>query len=323
MDNNIAVKIKVNKKWLIIFLAYLFIAFGYAQEYAKTVLKLWEADSIPFNKQIIKVSEKLDSAGIRYTQISEPLLYVYKKNNPNKNGAGLLFCPGGGYSKVTIGENDGEQTAEHFLNMGFNVVAVLKYRLPDTLIVNSQDKVPLCDAQKAMALMHKNADDWFVNNNKIAVMGGSAGGHLAASLANLQDTVYAPNVTKNELKHAVSILMYPVISFNLPYRHKGSFRRLLANQSNNQELLDYYSMENRVNLDTPATFIVHALDDVGVVYQNSLLYCEALKKFDINYKYLELEKGGHGFGLNFTKTGVDWTIALKDWLTTETQLFYK
>jgi acetyl esterase/lipase len=202
-------------------------------------------------------------------------------------------------------------------------VVILKYRLPDTLIVNSQDKVPLCDAQKALSVMHQKASDWSVDENKIAVMGSSAGGHLAASLTNLTENIVAPNVKPAELKHAVSILLYPVISFNEPHRHKGSFKRLLANKSSDKTLLNYYSMENQVSEKTPPTFLIHAIDDPSVSYQNSLIYCGAMKKFGVNYKYVQLEKGGHGFGLNFKKTGIDWTISLEDWMHSQTKLFAK
>ena len=293
----------------------------FSQGFTTEIIKLWEDEKTPFNKESISLHEKLDEVGIRYTQISKPVIYVYRNKTLQKSGGALLFCPGGGYANVTIGMNNGEAMAKRFLEMGFNVVAVLKYRLPDTLIVNSQEKVPLCDAQKALSIIHQKASIWTVNNNKIAVIGGSAGGHLAVSLANLKDNIVAPNVKLEDLEHAVSILMYPVISFNLPYRHKGSFKRLLADKFNNQELLDYYSMENQVSTKTPSTFIIHAVDDISVTYENSLIYCESLKKHGVKYEYVQLEKGGHGFGLNFDKTGVDWTIVLEDWLRTQTNLF--
>ena len=292
----------------------------FSQGFTTEIIKLWEDGNVPFNKENIIFEETLDEAGIRYTKISEPELYVYRNKTIKKNGAALLFFPGGGYSQVTIGKKNGEGMAKRFLKMGFNVVAVLKYRLPDARIVISQEKVPLCDAQKALVIIHQKANNWSLNNNKIAVIGGSAGGHLAASLANLKDTILAPNIKMQELKHAVSILMYPVISFNLPYGHKGSRKNLLGDKSNNQRLLDYYSMENQVSENTPQTFIIHAIDDTGVTYENSLIYCESLKKHGVKHKYMQLEKGGHGFGLNLEKTGVDWTVTLEEWLRTETDL---
>lgn len=310
-----------NNKNLLICVFILICSQVFSQDYTTETIKLWGEGEIPFNKENNTLKEILDKAGVRYTQISEPAIYVYRNKDIKNNGAALLFCPGGGYANVTIGSNNGESMAQRFLKMGFNVVAVLKYRLPDTLIVNSQEKVPLCDAQKALSIIHQNATNWSIDNNKVAVIGSSAGGHLAASLANFKEEIIAPNVKSEALKQAVSILMYPVISFNLPYRHKGSFKRLLASKSNNQSLLDYYSMENQVSKNTPPTFIIHALDDVSLVYENSLIYSESLKKHGVNYKYVKLKKGGHGFGLNFQKTGVDWTIELEQWLHEETNLF--
>lgn len=296
---------------------------GSKQSYHKEVIPLWDEMKVPFNKEGVLLKEVLDEAGKRYTQISVPALYIYRNKNIAKDGAALLFCPGGGYAKVTIGNNNGESLAKHYLKMGFNVVAVLKYRLPDPNMVNTQEKVPLCDAQKALSLIHQHAESWDVNRNKIAVMGSSAGGHLASSLANLSNDIFAPGVKPDELKHAVSILLYPVISFNLPHRHKGSFKRLLGKLSKDQSLLDYYSMENQVSSITPQTFIVHALDDASVTHYNSMIYCDQLKKHGVKYKYVPLEKGGHGFGLNFRKTGKDWTIDLKEWLQEETEIFDK
>jgi acetyl esterase/lipase len=154
-------------------------------------------------------------------------------------------------------------------------------------------------------------------------MGSSAGGHLAASLANLTDNIVAPNVKPADLKHAASILLYPVISFNEPYRHKGSFKRLLVNKSTDKTLLNYYSMENQVSEKTPPTFLVHALDDASVTFKNSIVYMDSLKNYGVVHKIVLPNKGGHGFGLNFKKTGSYWINVLKDFLQEETQLFSK
>lgn len=198
--------------------------------------------------------------------------------------------------------------------MGFNVVAVLKYRLPDTRIVNEQEKVPLCDAQKALSILYKNARKWKIDKRKIGVKGASAGGHLAACLNNLKDDIIAPGVKPKELSQAFSILRVPVISFNPPLRHKGSYKRLLVDKAVDQNLLDYYSMENQVSSDTPPTFLVYAIDDSSVSYKNSLIYEEQLEKHGIIHRYVQLNKGGHGFGLNRSKVDRDWVPELKEWV---------
>ena len=80
-------------------------------------------------------------------------------------------------------------------------------------------------------------------------------------------------------------------------------------------------MENQVNAKTPPTFLVHATDDSSVSYKNSVVYAEKLNDKGIQHKYLQLNKGGHGFGLNFGKTGLDWTIDLEKWLRKDIRLF--
>ncbi|WP_372772066.1 alpha/beta hydrolase [Mangrovibacterium sp.] len=291
-----------------------------ARDYTKEVIDLWPANNIPYNKVNHSFAETADSTGRRISQISVPKLYVYRKTAPSDIGAAIMYIPGGGYSVVSLSD-EGEAYAKQFLKMGFDVVAVLKYRLPDERIVTEEHKVPLCDAQKALSTIHKNASTWNISRDKIAVMGGSAGGHLAASLANLTKPIVAPGVTKDELEQAVSILLYPVISFNLPHRHKGSFRYLLGENSKNTAMLDYYSMEKRVNKNTPPTYLVHAIDDLSVPYQNSDIYAESLDQKGISHKCVHLDKGGHGFGLNFERTGLDWTSDLEQWLNTTTTIF--
>ncbi|MCG9971174.1 alpha/beta hydrolase [Christiangramia crocea] len=308
-------------KRIAIFTIVFFYVTSYAQNYSKEVVNLWDQKKPPFNKENIEFKETVDSTGRRFSKISDPVLYIYRKDSQESKGPTILYYPGGGYAIVSI-KDEGESRAKRFLEMGFNIVAILKYRLPDSCIVYEQEKVPLADAQKALSLLHQNAEKWGIDENKIAVMGGSAGGHLASSLANLKDSIVAPGVKPENLSHAVSILMYPVISFNLPYRHKGSYKRLLGQKSENQSFLDYYSMENQVSENTPPTFLVHARDDSSVSYQNSIIYRDSLKKYNVPFKYIELEKGGHGFGFNFEKTGgVDWTIELEDWLYKNTSLF--
>lgn len=309
------------RKDLMIYVVMMLCFTCHSQEYTKEVIELWKKD-IPFNKENIQLKETVDSTGRRISQISDPKLYVYRQKNKGSKGPAIMYCPGGGYAIVSI-KADGENRAKLLLKMGFKVVAILKYRLPDPRIVYEQEKVPLIDAQKALSILHKNSEKWGIDVKKIAVMGGSAGGHLASSLANLKDTIVAPGVKPADLTQAVSILMYPVISFNLPYRHKGSFKRLLGDKSTNQAILNYYSMENQISENTPPTFLIHAKDDSSVTYKNSLIYRDSLKKHNVPFKYVELEKGGHGFGFNFEKTGVDWTIELRNWLYNHTDLFEK
>ncbi len=286
-----------------------------AEGYSKQVLPLWKAGQVPFNKEVIDLEEKIDSENKRFTQISEPVLYVYLRNDSNKRGPALLYIPGGGYAVVSMGRDRGENYAKLFFDIRFSAVAVLKYRLPDSRIVDSQEKVPLCDAQIALATLHRNAEAWKIDRKKIGVKGSSAGGHLAASLNNLTDNIVAPGIRPDELYQAFSILRVPVISFNLPHRHKGSYKRLLGSKYKHDTLLDYYSMENQVSSRTPPTFLIHATDDQSVPYENSVIYAQKLEENGIPHKYIQLNKGGHGFGLNRSRVDKDWIPEMKKWIT--------
>lgn len=287
----------------------------FAQDYGFKEVPLWDKGPIPYNRTEITLEEYIDSTGRRIRQISEPRLYIYSRSGLRGKGPTMLYLPGGGYSVVAL-KDRGESSARYFLESGFDVVAFLVYRLPDAHIVEEQHRVPLCDAQKALSLMHRNARRWHIDPQRIAVMGSSAGGHLAASLANLSGEPVAPGVNSSELEHALSILLYPVISFNEPWRHKGSYRYLLGEDQEDQELLDFYSMENRAGSHTPPTLLIHATDDASVPWQNSLIYREALEEAGVPCAYIELSKGGHGFGFNLKRVDRNWLPEMEEWIRT-------
>ena len=123
--------------------------------------------------------------------ISEPTLKVHPA--PNSNGMAIIACPGGGYSNLAMG-HEGTDMASWFNNQGITY-AVLTYRMP-----NGHHNVPLSDALQAMRIMRQHADEWHIQ--KIGIMGSSAGGHLASTLA----THYTDKTTRPDFQ----ILFYPL-----------------------------------------------------------------------------------------------------------------
>jgi|GEM_PF-2205881 len=301
-------------KATMIFLMILLTSGVMAQDFTVDMLRVWPSGDIPFNKDVIELGELLDEENKRFRQVSNPVMFVYRKKGVTKAGPALLYTPGGGYKHVTTGVDRGVAYARLFFKMGFTTVVVLKYRLPDGRIVNEPHKVPLCDAQMALATMHRKADDWYIDRSKVGVKGASAGGHLIASLNNSNDQIVAPGVKRDELVQAFSILRVPVISFKQPYEHKGSHNNLLGDRSDDSKLIEFYSMETRVTKNTPPTFLVFATDDTSVPYQNSEMYIEELKKNKIKFDFVKLGKGGHGFGLNRKKVDKDWIPTLQEFV---------
>lgn len=83
---------------------------------------------------------------------------------------------------------------------------------------------PRQDAALAIAHVRHNAQRYHVDENKIAVMGFSAGGHLAASMGVMGDRedIIAPlGLDKADVRVNAMMLCYPVLLAG-QYAHKGS-----------------------------------------------------------------------------------------------------
>ncbi len=110
----------------------------------------------------------------------EPFLEIY----PPAGSAprpGLLVIPGGGYLNLSAFE--GRPIAERFMELGFQP-AVLYYRRDPRFYPD-----PQLDALRAIQMMRLIGERGGIMPDKVAVMGFSAGGHLAASTGTLADAI--------------------------------------------------------------------------------------------------------------------------------------
>tara|TARA_R110002051_G_scaffold117009_3_gene190627 strand:+ start:11129 stop:12934 length:1806 start_codon:yes stop_codon:yes gene_type:complete len=246
------------------------------------------------------------------SKISQPDITVFLADSTLANGTSVVICPGGGYTHLAINK-EGYQVAKWLNTLGISAF-VLKYRMPTDLTMTDKTIGPLQDAQEAIRIVRRNAEKWNLNPTKIGIMGFSAGGHLATTLATHFDaTVYASD--KISAHPDFSILIYPVISMEEGVTHQGSKKSLLgANPS--QKLIDAYSNAKQVSANTPPAFLVHATDDGAVPVENSIEYYLALKEYKIPVEMHIYENGGHGFGLGRNGTNTNWPIACEDWLIT-------
>ena len=204
------------------------------------------------------------------------------------NRPAVLICPGGGYDFVS--DREGEPIAMELVSKGIQCF-VLKY-----CCVKKPFPLALLQAAAALAYIRKNAYDFDINPDDITVMGFSAGGHLAASLAVHwnKDFVKKPFGFTTEHKPNALVLCYPVIS--VTDTHQGSIDNLLCadNSEKNKNLI---SLEKNVSADTPKTFIWHCADDGCVPVSNSLRFAAALNENKIPFALHIFEKGDHGLAL--------------------------
>ena len=181
----------------------------------------------------------------------------------------MLVIPGGGYAMCSDREADAVALA--YLKAGFQAF-VLRY----TCTPKGKWPLPLEDYEEAMSLIEERADTWFLDKERIAVVGFSAGGHLAACAAT---------VAKH--RPAAAVLVYPAIL---------------------KEICDMcqpgmpYPNEH-VTPETCPCFLAAARDDKVVPVQNTLKMALVLAEKSVAFETHIYSYGGHGFS-----TAEDWIV---------------
>ena len=223
---------------------------------------------------------------------------VYLPKEKNATGRAVVICPGGGYEHLAM-KTEGYDWAEFFQNNGIAAV-VLKYRMP-----HGNPDVPISDAEQAMKLVRMNARSWHVSLNDVGIMGFSAGGHLASTIAT-QST--------GDAKANFQILFYPVITMMEGYGHEGSFHNFLGD-NDSKKYQKKYSSDMHVSRTTPRAFIALSDDDATVPPANGVNYYMELYRNDVRASLHVYPSGGHGWGSNISfKYHDEMMMDLKAWL---------
>ena len=193
--------------------------------------------------------------------IEQPSLRVFLPAPELATGRAVVACPGGGYSGLAV-NHEGYDWAPYFNKQGIALI-VLKYRMP-----KGDRTLPISDAEAAMKMVRDSADVWNLNPNDIGIMGSSAGGHLASTIATHAPEALRPNF---------QILFYPVITMDKSFTHMGSHDNLLGKDAS-ADLEKEFSNEKQVTKETPRAFIVYSDDDKVVPPANGVNYYLALNK---------------------------------------------
>lgn len=249
-----------------------------------------------------------------------PKLTVLLPPVDKRNGSLVLVVPGGGYMYCSA-SGEGFKVADWLLERGV-AAAVLQYRRN---IFQDKDKklnrvydanVALEDAMRSMRIIRSHADEWGIKADKIGVMGFSAGGHIAATMAvhpENGDPAAADPLGKFSTRPDFMVLVYPLTSMAPPWAG-ACWRDNLLGKDFDPKLAEYYSCQKHVNPGTPPGFIVCAGDDFTV--QDSLAMYQAMKAKHVPCELHIFERGGHGYGM--TKPGLTvtkcWPPLFEEWL---------
>jgi len=225
-------------------------------------------------------------------KISRPTLEVFLPAKSKSTGAGIVIFPGGGYVGLSW-VLEGPAIAQFFQDHGIAAFLV-KYRLPSDQTMVDKSIGPIQDAEQAMLTVRERSGEWGVDPERIGIIGFSAGGHLASTLATHFSTAYVPNPKAINLRPDFVVLIYPVISMDKTIAHMGS-RNALLGPDPTDDTVRTFSNELQVTEKTPPTLILHAADDMVVDVDNSIRFFEALRHANVDVEMTIFDQGEHGF----------------------------
>ncbi len=201
----------------------------------------------------------------------------------------VLICPGGGYAMCS--QREAEPVALQYLKEGYNAF-VLWYTVAPKHFPHA-----LREVAASVELIHRNAEAWNCDEGLVAILGFSAGGHLAALYSNAYDWPEVREVLPESKPVQASVLCYPVISADPAVAHMGSFECLLGHLPLTTEETERFSCDRLVRDTTPPAFLWHTSEDNCVPVQNSLRYATALADHHVPFELHIFPYGYHGMSL--------------------------
>ncbi len=271
----------MKSKHLMLSLGMLLVAFS-ASAQKQLEMNLWQSGAPNSN------GDSTDTAKV----------YVYLPSDKAATGRAVVICPGGGYSGLAM-DHEGKDWAPFFNNMGIAAI-VLKYRMPKGNV-----DVPVSDAEAAIKLVRANASSWNIKSDDIGIMGSSAGGHLASTIATH---------SSGDAKPDFQILFYPVITMAPGYTHQGSHDNLLGKDARKKDE-KLYSNDLQVTRVTPRAWIALSDDDRVVFPANGVNYYSELYRHDVPGSLHVYPSGGHGWGIHTSfRYHTQMLLELESWL---------
>jgi len=242
-----------------------------------------------------------------------PTLTIFEPQLGHDNGSAVVILPGGSYVGLA-GNLEGRQVADWFTSRGFRAF-ILSYRLSSHGYILP---VPLLDARRAVQTVRARARDYYINPDRIVLIGFSAGGHLAALAATL--SVPGNPDADDPIDRASSrpdylVLGYPWIGAISSDTSHLSYCKEFDLMDRCEALRAAYSPDLLVTKQTPPTFWFHTFNDETVPVEQGLRFYEALVKAGVPSEAHIFSNGPHGTGLGTGDAALDqWPDLLETWL---------
>lgn len=226
-----------------------------------------------------------------YNIENDPWIEITAPYNNDENlrekSKAIVIVPGGAY--MIVSNTEADPVAVSYMMEGF-VTIVLHYT------VLTPYPTPMQELACAMDFLRKNSEKYYIDNDKISIIGFSAGGHLVSTYGYLyrrNDFISKINLIPENIKPNCIILSYPVITMG-KYSHSETKTYITGG---NKELYDLLSAEKNVDTTYPPTFIWTTIEDKCVPYQNSTLFVDALKESNIEHDFFLYPHLNHGLSV--------------------------
>ena len=220
-------------------------------------------------------------------------IFYFDKNNKNVNLIGIsqekrskfvLIVAGGGFVFIDTA-HEGFPLAKELYNKGYSV-----FFLTYSVAPNAKSNKTTEDIHKAVSFLVENKDQLNIDLKDFILIGGSAGGYIAASYCS-NNRGY---LKYNNPKPGCLCLLYSIVDF---HNEEKYIKKFVIGKNPSNYLIDKYSVTNHVKGTFPPTFIAHSIDDECVSYFQSKKLHESLDKNNIKNQFMLYKTGNHGWGI--------------------------
>ena len=273
---------------------------------AASETKLWPDGKVPRrrdDKPLRFAEDELKQRNLVVTDVNDPFFVFYPAKGVKDAPVALVF-PGGGYEVLGWNKEGSEVAA--WLNANGVSAAVLLYRAP------GQREAALCDAQRAIRLLRRDAAKYGIDAKKVGVIGFSAGANLVVATATKwRQRTYARVDDADDLScrpdFQLPIYLWDVLERQAP----DAVGTTLKDNGREPKVRAEYP----VDAETPPAFVAQAKDDFCQI-ETSTGYFHALEAAGVKNCRLEvMASGNHGYGLRKLGRATDaWSDRAAAWL---------